>query len=74
MNKCIDCKYFDNPDYVTCEYDLPYPRHVNGVERGRCELVSRNRERVVYGTWVTKETESNCHHFEAGKNRWQINF
>ena len=74
MKKCIDCKHFDNPDYVTSGYDLPYPRYVNGVERGHCEYIFEKKEQVVYGTWVTKETESNCHRFESGKNRWQIIF
>ena len=77
MNKCINCKHFDNPDYVTCAYDLPQPRFVNGVARGKCEhfnIPDSRKEQVVFGVWVTKETESTCHHFETGKNRWQLCF
>ena len=74
MNKCINCKHFDNPDYVTHPYDLPHPRFANGEERGKCERFNyptARTEKIIFGAWVTKKTESDCYHFEAGMNRWQ---
>ena len=68
MNKCKDCKYFDHPDNIECEYEK-CPWLINGEERGWCRKAYKREDRVAYGFFVTPNITA-CPYFKHDPRNW----
>lgn len=69
MNKCKDCGHFEHPETIECESEK-WPWLIKGEERGWCRKMYAREDRVIYGEFVTPNTETDCPHFKYDPRNW----
>ena len=69
MNKCKDCSHFEHPDKIECELER-WPWSINGEKRGWCHKINVSKDRVIYGYFVTPNTETDCPYFKYDPRNW----